>query len=60
MLILDEATSALDTETEKSITSTVLKFKGQITIVAIAHRVSTLEECDFKVMLENGISHVLG
>lgn len=60
VLILDEATSALDTETEKSITSTVLKFKGQITIVAIAHRVSTLEECDFKVMLENGISHVLG
>lgn len=54
VLILDEATSALDNETEKSITDTILKFKGQITIIAIAHRVSTLAECDFKVRFENG------
>ena len=54
MLILDEATSALDNETEKSITDTILKLKGQITIIAIAHRVSTLVECDFKVRFENG------
>ena len=54
VLLLDEATSALDTETEKSITDTILKFKGQITIIAIAHRVSTLAECDFKVRFENG------
>ena len=59
VLILDEATSALDNETEKSITDTILKFKGRITIVAIAHRVSTLKECDFKVMFENGIARVL-
>ncbi|MDD3667081.1 MAG: ABC transporter ATP-binding protein [Bacteroidales bacterium] len=54
VLILDEATSALDNETEKNITETILKLKGQITIIAIAHRVSTLEECDFKVKFENG------
>ena len=54
VLILDEATSALDNETEKSITDTILKLKGQITIIAIAHRVSTLVECDFKVRFENG------
>lgn len=54
VLILDEATSALDSETEKSITDTILKFKGQITIIAIAHRVSTLAACDFKVHLEDG------
>lgn len=59
VLILDEATSALDTETEKSITDTILKFKGKITIVAIAHRVSTLEACDFKVMFENGTAREL-
>lgn len=59
VLILDEATSALDTETEKSITDTILKFKGQITIIAIAHRVSTLEACDFKVMFENGTAREL-
>ena len=59
VLILDEATSALDTETEKSITDTILKFKGKITIVAIAHRVSTLEACDFKVLFENGTAREL-
>ena len=59
VLILDEATSALDTETEKSITDTILKFKGQITILAIAHRVSTLRECDFRVRFELGRVEVL-
>ncbi|EKU70811.1 ABC transporter ATP-binding protein [Selenomonas sp. F0473] len=59
ILILDEATSALDTETEKSITDTILKFKGQLTIIAIAHRVSTLAGCDFKVKFENGTAVIL-
>lgn len=54
VLILDEATSALDNETEKSITNTILKLKGKITIVAIAHRTSTLEQCDFKVKFKKG------
>lgn len=59
VLILDEATSALDTETEKSITDTILKFKGRITILAIAHRVSTLSACDFKVRFEEGRAETL-
>jgi len=59
VLILDEATSALDNETEKSITDTILKFKGEITIIAIAHRVSTLEECDFRVKFENGTAEIV-
>lgn len=59
VLILDEATSALDTETEKSIMDTILKFKGQITIIAIAHRISTLDECDFRVCFENGKAEVI-
>lgn len=54
VLILDEATSALDNDTEKSITDTILKLKGRITIIAIAHRVSTLAECDFKIKFDNG------
>lgn len=54
VLILDEATSALDNETEKSITDTILKFKGQITIIAIAHRLSTLAECDYKIDFQDG------
>ncbi len=59
VLILDEATSALDNETEKSITDTILKLKGEITIIAIAHRTSTLGQCDFKVKFENGKAEVL-
>lgn len=59
VLILDEATSALDNETEKSITDTILKLKGKITIIAIAHRTSTLEQCDFKVKFENGKAEII-
>lgn len=59
VLILDEATSALDTETEKSITDTILKFKGKLTVIAIAHRVSTLTGCDFKVKFDNGSTEIL-
>ncbi len=54
VLVLDEATSALDDATEKSITETILKFKGKLTIIAIAHRLSTLTECDFKICFTDG------
>lgn len=54
VLVMDEATSALDDITEKSITETILKLKGEITIIAIAHRVTTLTNCDFKVKFEAG------
>lgn len=54
VLVLDEATSALDNETEKSITETIIKLKGSITIIAIAHRLTTLENCDFKIKFDNG------
>lgn len=59
VLILDEATSALDNDTEKSITDTILKLKGQITIIAIAHRLSTLAECDYKIEFAEGRATVL-
>lgn len=59
VLVLDEATSALDNETERQITDTILKLKGKITIIAIAHRLSTLEECDFKIKFEAGKAQVV-
>lgn len=59
VLILDEATSSLDSATEESITHTILKLKGAITILSIAHRVSTLAECDFKVQFAAGEATVL-
>lgn len=58
ILVLDEATSALDNETEKSITDTILKLKGQITIISIAHRLSTLEACDFKIKFDGGKAEI--
>ncbi len=54
VLVLDEATSALDNETEKQITKTILNLKGSITIIAIAHRLTTLESCDFKIRFDEG------
>lgn len=54
VLVLDEATSALDDATEKSITDTILKLKGNLTIISIAHRITTLDGCDFKIRLVNG------
>ena len=54
ILVLDEATSALDSETEQNITDTILKLKGRITIIAVAHRTSTLESCDIRVHFSEG------
>lgn len=54
ILILDEATAALDQETEDNITSAIIKLKGKITVVAIAHRIATLQQCDFKVQFFEG------
>ena len=46
ILILDEATSALDSFTEKELMNSILNFKGEITLIMIAHRLTTLKECD--------------
>jgi ABC-type multidrug transport system fused ATPase/permease subunit len=54
ILILDEATSALDNETEKDFMSSVYNMKGTITLVIIAHRLTTIEKCDFIYELNNG------
>ncbi len=54
VLLLDEATSALDTISEKMITEAINNFKGKKTIIAIAHRLSTLKNCDRLIYLEKG------
>lgn len=46
ILILDEATSALDTETELDVMETIHHLQGKLTIITIAHRLSTLERCN--------------
>lgn len=46
VLILDEATSALDEDTELKIMNEVYKISSNLTLIIIAHRVSTLNQCD--------------
>ena len=46
VLIFDEATSALDNETEKSVVKSIEALEGDLTILMIAHRISTLKNCD--------------
>ena len=46
VLILDEATSALDNETEKAFIDALDNLKGTLTIIMIAHRLTTVENCD--------------
>jgi ATP-binding cassette, subfamily B, bacterial PglK len=54
VLILDEATSALDHETERAVMETIHRLQGTLTIITIAHRLSTLERCDRIIRLEKG------
>lgn len=54
ILILDEATSALDIETEKNVMGAVEGLYGNKTVIIIAHRYSTVENCDVIYKLENG------
>jgi ABC-type multidrug transport system fused ATPase/permease subunit len=54
VLILDEATSALDHQTELAVMETIHRLQGTLTIITIAHRLSTLERCDRIIRMENG------
>lgn len=54
ILVLDEATSALDNETERKITATIQALHGRMTVVVVAHRLSTVRGCDQFVVLSKG------
>ena len=54
ILVLDEGTSALDVETEEALMNSIHELHGKMTILLIAHRLSTLEECDRVITMENG------
>ena len=53
-LVLDEATSSLDNETEKLVIESMSKMSEDITIVMIAHRISSLKMCDKIFLIEKG------
>lgn len=54
LLVLDEATSALDNLTEKAVMDAVHNISHRKTIIIIAHRLSTVRECDEIFLLEEG------
>lgn len=54
LLILDEATSSLDGVTENEITSALRRLRGDITMIVIAHRLSTVIDADRVIFIEKG------
>jgi ATP-binding cassette subfamily B protein len=60
VLILDEATSALDHETEREVIRSIERLGSGLTIIMIAHRLTTLEGCDMVVQLASGRIAQLG
>jgi ATP-binding cassette, subfamily B, bacterial PglK len=54
ILVLDEATSSLDTATERDVMDTIKELHRQKTIIIVAHRLSTVEGCDWLYRLEKG------
>lgn len=54
-LVLDEATSALDSDTEGAVMDVIEHLVGKMTILIIAHRLTTIENCDLVYKIDNGV-----
>jgi ATP-binding cassette subfamily C protein len=54
VLVFDEATSALDTQTERELIAAIDALRGAKTLVVVAHRLSTVRQCDRLVFLRDG------
>jgi ABC-type multidrug transport system fused ATPase/permease subunit len=60
LLVLDEATSALDNRTEAAVMAAVEALDRAITVILIAHRLSTVERCERILLLEQGRIRAIG
>lgn len=54
LIVLDEATSALDNETELYISESLKALRGEVTVIMIAHRLSSVKTCDLVAYIEKG------
>lgn len=55
LLIMDEPTSSLDVHSESLIRDTLSSLRGKVTVMIVAHRMSTLEICDRIMVIQNGV-----
>ena len=60
LLVLDEATSSLDGQTESDLAEALHNLKGKVTVVMIAHRLSSVRKVDTVIYLENGLIKASG
>ena len=58
ILILDEATSALDTETENAVMEAIDMLHNKKTLIIVAHRLSTIQNCDMVYEIADGKAHL--
>lgn len=54
MIIFDEATSSLDPLTEKTVTEAIYEKKGNVTLIVVAHRLSTVKNADLVILMDKG------
>jgi ABC-type bacteriocin/lantibiotic exporter with double-glycine peptidase domain len=54
VLVLDEATSSLDTKTEDDVVRALKTLRGEVTLIAVAHRISTIKDYDQVCYLDQG------
>jgi ABC-type bacteriocin/lantibiotic exporter with double-glycine peptidase domain len=54
LLVLDEATSSLDAETEEIISNAIQNLKGSVTVIIIAHRLSTVRQANLVLYMSEG------
>lgn len=60
LLLFDEATSALDGAAEQAIQHTINSLSGQVTMIVVAHRLTTVEKCDFIYWIDKGSIRMAG
>ena len=60
ILVFDEATSALDDQTEQAVMKTINELSGELTLFIIAHRLTTLRNCNQIIELKSGVVSRMG
>ena len=56
ILVMDEATAALDNETENAVMEAIEALQGQMTLVIVAHRLTTIRKCDKVYEIKDGVA----